>query len=409
VTAVGAKKMNSPTAKLKASPSSENQQATTKRIAAFIQCTNLGGMENVAYSLFDQLQSQGFNLKVVTPRPWGLGKPRVLRVDPEARAFNYKGKFGWRSFPVFQRYVQTIGQHSHKIWVTGNCASCLAAARLTGKKILLSHHYHHFENRWSRLRWTLFYLAFGFRLDAITYPTEFTRNEALRIAPWLNGKTHVVRYGFDLHYQSEERMRELKRSARAALGIPQDAFVVGNGGWLIQRKRFDVFLKTAHEVSRQIPNSVFYICGGGPEENRLRRLAEDLGIAKKVHFQGWVQDMSNYYRAWDVLLFNTDFDTSPCTPLEAATYGCLCVASCRYGGLSEFLKHGQTGFLLNEHEPEKLAGFIARLAQDPVLALNIRQQAINLLAREFSNQKAVNFYVNYFGSGSNLKSNSETC
>ena len=372
------------------------KQLCPGQIAALLQCTNLGGMENVSYSLFEQLQSRGFKVKIATPRPWGPGKPRVLGIDPEAQAFNYRGKFGWRTFPTFQRHARSVGKSSGKIWVTGTCVSCLSAARLTGKKILLSHHYHHFENRLSRMRWTAFYLAFGLRLDGITFPTEFTRNEALIIAPWLEAKTHVVRNGFDLHYETEAQRLELKRAARSLLGIPQDAFVVGNGGWLIPRKRFDVFLQTARCLSQRVPNAWFCLCGGGPEEIRLRRLAEELGISDKVRFTGWVQDLSQYYRAWDALLFNSDFDTLPCTPMEAASHGCVCVASCLYGGLSEFIKDGQTGFLLTQHDPEKLAELLAQLAGNPTLASAIRQAAGGLIKHEFNIRIALKFYENYF-------------
>jgi glycosyltransferase involved in cell wall biosynthesis len=373
-------------------------KSSTVSVAAFLQCTNLGGMEQVAYSLFEQLRPRGFDFRVITPRSWGPGKPRVLNIDPKARAFDYKGKFGWRSFPAFQRHAKTVCNSNEKVWVTGTCVSCLAAAHLSGKKILLSHHYHHFENRKSWWRWKAFYLAFGKRLDAITYPTEFTRNEALRIAPWLHGKTYVVRCGIDIHYQSEVQRLELRRSARTALGIPQDAFVLGNAGWLIKRKRFDVFLRTAQIVSRQLPNARFYICGGGPEENHLRSLARELGIAEKLHFQGWVQDMTPYYQAWDVVLFNTDFDALGRTPLEAASHGCLSVASCYYGGLGEFLDDGNTGFLLDKHDPEKLAEIIIQLAMDPMLALKIRLNAIKMLENKFSAESALNFYENYFKS-----------
>ncbi len=375
------------------------RQNSSASVGVLLQCTNLGGMEQIAYSLFEQLESRGFAMRVTTPRAWGPGGSRALRVDPEAQAFNYKGKFGWRSFPTFRRHAQKVCKSSEKVWVIGTCASCLMAARLSGRKTLLSHHYHHFENKFSRLRWIAFYLAFGSSLDAITYPTEFTRNEALRIAPWLRAKTHVVRNGFDVHYTTEEKRLADKREARAELQIPQGAFLIGNGGWLIKRKRFDIFLRTAQQVSHQIPNARFYICGGGPEENNLRSLARKLGIADKVHFQSWVQDMSPYYRAWDVELFNSDFEALGCIPLEAASYGCLCVASCCYGGLSEFLKNGQTGFLLDQHDPEKLAGALIKLALDPVLALEIRQHAIKLIEQEFSNEKALRFYENYFRTG----------
>lgn len=365
-------------------------------VAVLLQCTNFGGMEKVAYSLFEQLQARGFRLKVATARVWGAGMPRVRAIDPEAKAFNYQGKFGWRSFPDFQRHARSFCKSSDRVWVIGTCASCVAAAHLTGKKILLSHHYHHFEGHLSRLRWTAFYLAVGFRLNAITYPTEFTRNEAQRIAPWLKAKMHVVRNGFDVHYANEEKRLADKRAARAELQMPPDAFLVGNGGWLIPRKRFDVFLRSAHQVSRQLPEARFYICGGGPEETKLRHLARELGIADKVHFHGWVQDMSVHYRAWDALLFNSDFDTLPCSPMEAASYGCVCVASCAYGGLSEFLKNGNNGFLFSKHDIDKLAEALIQLGRNPELALKMRRRAAAFLEQEFNNKTAMKFYENYF-------------
>jgi glycosyltransferase involved in cell wall biosynthesis len=264
------------------------------------------------------------------------------------------------------------------------------------KKTLLSHHYHHFEGSSSRLRWTLFYLAFGPQLEAITYPTRFTRDEALKIAPWLRSKTNVVRNGFAVRYETEEKRLEGQREARLALGLPSDAFLVGNAGWWIKRKRFDVFLRTAQLVSRRIPDARFVICGGGQEEVALRRLAQELGLANKVIFQGWVDDLSIYYRAWDALLFNTDFDTLPCTPMEAASYGCVCVASSLYGGLPEFLEHGQSGFLFRQHDAEKLAEALAQVARDPSLALRLRRAAVRVLDKEFSLEKGLQFYEEYF-------------
>lgn len=378
------------------SPPASERRSTITTVAALLQCTNLGGMEKVAYSLFDQLQPRGFNIRVSTPRPWGPGKERVLKNDPMAQSFDYRGKFGWRSFSAFSGHAQALGGTCERVWVIGTCVSCLRAARLSGRKTLLSHHYHHFENRASWLRWTAFYCAFGAGLDAITYPTEFTRNEALRIAPWLRKKMHVVRNGFDVHYSDETERLKARVAARKALGMPEDAFLVGNGGWLILRKRFDVFLETAAQVARQMPNAEFYICGGGPEEANLRALSQKLGIAGKVHFTGWVSDLTRYYQAWDALLFNSDFDALGCTPLEAASHGTLCAASCRHGGLSEFLEDGKTGVFMREHDPVKLASALVMLARNTSVALEFRQQAVEMLKCKFNNDKPLSFYEDYF-------------
>ena len=367
-------------------------------LLALLQCTNLGGMEKVAYELFEQLAACRFSLRFATPRPWGPGRERVLRVAPAARAFDYRGKFGWRSFLPFRREVQALATGCERVWVVGTCVSCLAAALSTGKPTLLSHHYHHFEDALSRLRWTAFYLAFGPWLDAITYPTEFTRNEALRIAPWLKSKSHVVRNGFDVHYTTEERRLADRAATRAALGVPSDAFLVGNACWFVQRKRLDVFLRTAQIVCREAPTAHFFICGGGPEEGSLRALAHELGIAGRVRFEGWVHDMPAFYRAWDAVLFNSDFDTLPRAPMEAAGYGCVCVASNTYGGISEFLRDGENGFLFPQHNPEVLARALISLWRNPALGLRLRQGAVRALEREFSARAALRFHEAYFGS-----------
>jgi glycosyltransferase involved in cell wall biosynthesis len=362
-----------------------------------LQCTNLGGMEQVAFSLFDQLQGKGYSFRIATPRPWGLGRERILRVDREATAFDYRGRFGWRSFRPFREQARRLAAKTGSVWVIGACASCLAAAASTGRRVLLSHHYHHFETALSRVKWMGFYLMFGRSLDVVTFPTEFTRNEALQVAPWLRSKFQVVRNGFRVCYETEERRLRRKREARARLQLPQDAFVVGNAGWLIQRKRFDVFLTTARRVAGRIPNARFVICGGGPQEGQLKAQAASLGIADRVRFEGWVEDVSVYYQAWDALLFNSDFDTLPCAPMEAASHGCVCVASCLYGGLSEFLEHGRTGALLSRHEPEALAESLVRIARDGAHAARLRKRAVARLREEFGADAAFRFYEAYFG------------
>ena len=115
----------------------------------------------------------------------------------------------------------------------------------------------------------------------------------------------MVPNAFTVDYTDEPSESSSKRKARSALGLPQDAYIVGTRGWLIHRKRFDIFLKTAAAIKRQFPNSYFVICGGGQLESQLKKLAYTLGIAESVRFDGWVQQLNQYYQAWDVLLFNS--------------------------------------------------------------------------------------------------------
>ncbi|MCZ7413449.1 MULTISPECIES: glycosyltransferase [unclassified Streptomyces] len=69
-----------------------------------------------------------------------------------------------------------------------------------------------------------------------------------------------------------------RRRARALLGLPQDAFVVGGVGRLVPDKRFDVLLRALAAV----PQARLLLVGDGPERPALWRLARELGVADRV-------------------------------------------------------------------------------------------------------------------------------
>src|SRR5690606_30878970 len=113
---------------------------------------------------------------------------------------------------------------------------------------------------------------------AVVYPTEFTRAEAIAIAPWLEPRATVIRNGVEPCRLEEAQLTARRQQARRRLGLPEKALVVGNGGWFVPRKRFDVFLEVAARVHARRPDSIFLLCGGGPEEAGLRQQARALGL-----------------------------------------------------------------------------------------------------------------------------------
>jgi glycosyltransferase involved in cell wall biosynthesis len=341
-------------------------RASRLKVLHLMQCTNLGGMERVAYHLMPQLLATGgFIFQIATPRPFGQGGPIVRGIDPQAKAFDCRGRFGWRDLKGFRPWVRQAAKVSDLLWVTGTCAASLYAIRSSRLPKVLSHHFHHFEVPGSWVRWRAFYELLGRQLDMIVYPTEFTRAEAIVIAPWLEPRTMVIHNGIELRELDEHQRATRRRQARKQLGIPEDALVIGNGGWFVQRKRFDIFLDVAARVHAQRSDCVFVLCGGGPDEALLRRKAEELGIAEAVRFEGWVHSMTPYYEAFDFLLFNSDYDCFGRIVLEAASFGVLVIASLRYGGLSEFIQHGSNGILLSDHDRDALAEAILGLADSP--------------------------------------------
>lgn len=169
-------------------------------------------------------------------------------------------------------------------------------------------------------------------------------------------------------------------AARAHFNLPGDAKVVGNAGWLIPRKRWDIFLQVAARVVAENPKVFFLIAGDGPERANLEELADSLGISDRIRWLGWQKDLSQFYPALDVLLFNADWDAMPRTPLEAMAFAVPVVCSVLHGGTREMISDDSVGICLPEHDIEKLARHVLILLADEVAARRIGMAARERIA-----------------------------
>ena len=87
---------------------------------------------------------------------------------------------------------------------------------------------------------------------------------------------------------------------RESLGIAEETGVLGYVGRLVPEKGIDFFLAAAAGVS----GVAVIVVGGGPDEDRLRRLTAELGIADRTHLVGSVPSTSvpEWLAALDVLV-----------------------------------------------------------------------------------------------------------
>ncbi len=242
-----------------------------------------------------------------------------------------------------------------------NLAAMMAMGDLgKGRRLLCQHYYHTgVKPVW---QWRLIYRVAVRRFNAITFASDFIRREAEEIYPPLRRISHTVRNPFQLPGVPAQEDRV---AARSALGIPADAKVVGNAGWLIGGKRFDVFLRVAAKVLAALPDAFFVVAGDGPLRSELAALAESLGVAPRVRWLGWQKDLGWFYQSLDVLLFNSDWDAMGRTPLEALAFGVPVVASVLHGGLREVFDSERYGYLLGRHDVDWLADRTIRLLEDP--------------------------------------------
>jgi glycosyltransferase involved in cell wall biosynthesis len=122
-----------------------------------------------------------------------------------------------------------------------------------------------------------------------------------------------------------------------------------------------------------LPDTELVIVGGpspdrldeDPEVRRLRRLAEENGVADRVVFTGGVHphDVPALLRAADVVVCPADYEPFGIVPLEAMACGRPVVASA-VGGQLDTVADPTTGRLVPPRDPEALARAVGELLAD---------------------------------------------
>jgi len=188
-----------------------------------------------------------------------------------------------------------------------------------------------------------------------------------------------------------------RRAVRAALGIPNDAFVVGTAGRLECVKNLTIFLDAHAILAAKHPNIHAVIIGDGPERRLLEDKAWNLGTSKSVVFTGYRQDVRALMGAFDVYLNCSLYEGVSLTILEAMAAGVPVVAT-PVGGNPEVVVDQETGLLV-PGRARSLAEAISGLLHDPRRRRDMGDAARWRVIRHFSIARMVDDYARaYLGS-----------
>lgn len=152
-------------------------------------------------------------------------------------------------------------------------------------------------------------------------------------------------------------------------------------GRLIERKGFDMVIKSLPVALKNIPDLVYVIVGEGPDKKRLEDLIKKNNLESKVLFAGEVkhEDLYLYYNLAEIFIMpsrqlsNGDVEGFGIVYLEANLYGKPVIAG-RSGGVPDAVEDGVSGLLVNPENVEEIRGAITKLFQN--------QELYNKLAKE---------------------------
>lgn len=186
-------------------------------------------------------------------------------------------------------------------------------------------------------------------------------------------RLEVVHNGIPLPPEVLPADRARRRAAaRAALGIPADLALVVAVGNLYPVKDHATLVRAL----ARMPAARVAIAGRGDEEQPLRQLSAELGVADRLHLLGLRDDVESVFASADVFVQPSRSEGLPLAVLEAMASGLPVVAS-RVGGIPEAIVDGETGFLVPPGDPAALASALSR-----VLEAGDRGAALGAAGRE---------------------------
>ncbi|MCX8006921.1 MAG: glycosyltransferase [Coriobacteriia bacterium] len=204
----------------------------------------------------------------------------------------------------------------------------------------------------ARLAWRYTRLLYN-RSDLVLTPSLTLKRELLR-----HGVTAPVDYlsnGIDL------ALVRVKDSYR-----PTGRIV--HAGRLGYEKNVDVVIKAFSRALMHGADAVLDVVGDGPARESLERLANRLGIAKRVRFTGFVarDELVQRYHEYDCFITASTIETQGIVLLEAMAAG-LPVIGVRALAIPEIVRTGRSGIVVAPGDEQSLARAIERLSGDDAL------------------------------------------
>lgn len=302
-----------------------------------------GGAQRIVLQLHEGLIARGVASHVVALCGLTAGIPSAVSLGNES-------PYGWFSFWSVVRYIRTECSledviHVHLFPSLLYVSLAVKLLRWKGQLVCTEHSTHNGRRTRRYGKWIdrLIYPAY----DRIYCISQGTKAALEAWFPQQRDKMTVIENGASLPYKTFRAREEKKRVSIVSVGR------------LSQPKNYPAVL----EALALLPDLDFdyQIAGIGEEEDRLKALCDRLGLADRVTFCGYVENVAGFLEAADIFLIPSLWEGFGLAAVEAMNAGLPVVASDVVGMKEIFDTPEPCGLLVSPERPDEIARAIRML------------------------------------------------
>lgn len=309
--------------------------------AASIAASKLCGME---YYYAANWEASTLEQRKEDEEKYGI---RLIHIDLA------RSPYSLRNIKAYKQLVEFVNKeridYIHCNTPVGGILGRLVGEKCKVKKVIYQVHGFHFFDGAPKKNWLIYYpvekwLAKKTDVIITINKEDFARARTFKLKN--EGKVYYVPgVGIDLtQYILPENVRKIKREE---LGLKGSDIALISMGDLIERKNYSVAIEAVAKINNS--NVHYYICGKGPEEEKLRAIAKKMGVDKQIHFLGYRSDIKELLKASDIFMFTSKQEGLARSLMEAMASGLPCVVS-KIRGNTDLIENTQCGFLCNNVE-----------------------------------------------------------
>ncbi len=147
------------------------------------------------------------------------------------------------------------------------------------------------------------------------------------------------------------------------------AFQLLFAGRLNPEKNIPFLLRAFARLAKKLPDSSLWIAGRGADQAQLEKQCQDLEIAAKVRFLGFLNhdELSRCYAACDAFVLPSRVETQGLVAMEAMWFRKPILVASSVVSATELVDEGQNGYIVEPDNDTQLAALLEKLAHAPEL------------------------------------------